>query len=154
MRMRNISIRTLWLSLIIAGSAPCIAQGDSPSHLAAAADAIVVVEVSFVPYGNLVLLREALRGDVNAIKNPEEFLGPCLPSKNAVRELAARADDQATVYQSALERAGYAAVLFLKKEGTSMQPMCDANHAHARHWEQHADHSAWRRRLEEEVRAR
>ncbi len=67
---------------------PVAAQAPSVETLAAQADAVLVVEMAFVPYGDLVLTREILHGDKNSLPDASEFLGACLPGKAGVRQLA------------------------------------------------------------------
>ena len=90
--------------------------------LAKRADTIVIVEVAFVPYGNLVLVEDVLRGEATGLTSTNDLLGDCLPGKATVRELAAESATtaQADVYNDAIERASYKAVIFLQHvAGTS-----------------------------------
>lgn len=140
--------RRVYASLLAGGlchGAASIGHCADPASASPQTEVVAVVEVSFVPYGNLVLLREVLRGDGGSLKSPEELLGECLPSKAAVRDLAARGGADADVYQAAIDRAGYAAVLFLRGDGSALKPVCEARHPDARHWEQHPGHAQWRR---------
>ena len=57
---------------------PSIAQDAQVEALAKRADAIAVVEMAFVPYGNLVLLREMLHGNRDGMPDAGELIGPCL----------------------------------------------------------------------------
>jgi len=123
------------------------ATADS-SSFARAADTIIVVEVSFVPYGNLVLLKEVLAGDRSLLRSPEEYLGNCLLGKAEVRAQAQSGGKAATHYQAALERAGYSAVLFLKRSETGSTPLCESTQPEPVHWEQHPEHAGWRTRLD------
>lgn len=129
-------------------------MAEDPSALAARADIVAIVEVSFVPYGNLALLREVLRGDSAALRNPEDFLGECLPPKALVRERAAAGGTAAPTYQAALEQAGYAAVLMLARDGDALKPLCDAALAEPVNWESHPRHAHWRAALNQALTAR
>lgn len=131
------------LGALLCGSA----VAEDPAMLAARADAVAIVEVSFVPYGNLALLREVLRGDPASVRNPEDFLGECLPPKALVRERVAAGGAAAPIYQAAVEQAGYAAVLMLAREGDTLRPLCDVALTEPVNWESHPRHARWRAAL-------
>lgn len=119
------------------------ASAGGLAHLATGAEAVAVVEVSFVPYGNLVLLREMLQGDAALLRSPEDFLGECLPPKALVRERAANGGPGAEHYQEALERAGYAAVLVLKRRDGALRPDCEGLQREPLNWDSHPRHAEW-----------
>lgn len=135
-----------WIALVLLALSGIAAA--SPQKLAAQADAVILVEVSFVPYGNLVLLRAVLHGAGMPFESPENYLGECLPAKATVRERALAGGAGAPHYQAALERASYSAVLFLKHEGAALTPRCDPEQSEPVHWEQHPGHVAWRAALD------
>ena len=135
--------------LIIALSAT--AHGQSAiDALAERADAIVIVEVAFVPYGNLVLVEDVLRGEATGLTNANDLLGDCLPGKAALRELANRSAtaSQAAVYSEAIARASYKAVIFLRHgEGTGSVICGDAIDT-TENWESDPRHPIWRGELD------
>jgi hypothetical protein len=127
---------------------PASAQQNSTEALAAQADAVAIFEVAFVPYGNLVLLTEMLLGSRHDLPELSELLGPCLPGKAGVRELAENTQDPANsaVLDSAVDQAGYAAVVFLKRRGKSLSVLC-SDPTSLENWLAHPHHGAWRSRL-------
>ena len=132
------------------------AQDAQLAELVAGSDAIVSVEVAFVPYGDLVLVGEVLHGSMNELSSSTELLGPCLPNKALVRELAEQAADgaQARIFQESIERAGYKAVTFLKHEGETSRALCVADSFVTVNWESDPDYATWRDRLQDEIDAR
>ncbi len=133
------------------------AAGESASEetLASQADAVLVAEVSFLPYGHLVLIREILHGDKNSLPDPIQFLGVCLPRKAGVRQLAEQSQGPAVqIYREAIERATYTAVLFLKREAGSLNPLCNESASIPEHSENHPNHAAWRAKVVTSLRTR
>jgi hypothetical protein len=126
------------------------AHGQSTiKSLAERADAIVIVEVAFVPYGNLVLVQDVLRGEVTGLTSANDLLGDCLPGKAALKELAARpaTASQAAVYSEAIARASYKAVIFVQHgEGTGGVICGDAIDT-TENWESDPRHPIWRGEL-------
>ncbi|MFN0317800.1 MAG: hypothetical protein ACKVQA_22465 [Burkholderiales bacterium] len=140
------------LALGIVSNANESAAGEA---LAARADAVLVLEVSFLPYGHLVLLREVLYGDKNSLPDPIQYLGVCLPRKPGVVWLAEQARGPAVrIYREAIEQATYTAVLFLKSEVGSINPVCDESINAPEHWSTHPNHSAWREKVVAALRKR
>jgi hypothetical protein len=124
------------------------AQKISVEALVTQADAIAIFEVAFVPYGNLVLLTQMLLGSRHDLPDLSELLGPCLPGKAGVRELAENTRDPANsaVLDNAVDQAGYSAVVFFKRSGKTLSVLCtDPNFLE--NWVAHPHHSAWRSRL-------
>jgi hypothetical protein len=124
-------------------------------NLAARADAVLVLEVSFLPYGHLVLLREVLHGDKNSLPDPIQLLGVCLPRKAGVVWLAEQARGPAVqIYRDAIVQATYTAVVFLKSEVGSINPVCDDTVNAPEHWVTHPNHAAWREKVVSALRMR
>ena len=120
----------------------------SVETLVTQADAIAIFEVAFVPYGNLVLLTEMLLGSRNELPDLSELLGPCLPGKAGVRELAESSKDPANsaVLDNAVEQAGYTAVVFLKRRSQSLSILC-SDSTSLENWVTHPYHNRWRSHL-------
>ena len=138
LRSRFASSAVFATTLVIGG----IAGANASQDRLRSDEIIAVVEVAFVPYGDLVLVREVLRGDAPPLPVPQTGLGPCLPRKATVRELAASGGEDAAVYQTAIERAGYTSVLRLRRAGDTTHPACTAFDTRA--WEHHPAHPSWR----------
>lgn len=132
------------------------AQNIDIDALVSRADAIVSVEVAFVPYGDLVIPGQVLHGEPIAISSPNELLGDCLPSKAVVRELAKQATNtpQAAVYAEALERASYSATVFLKREADRVTVICDASVYSTQNWERDPRYRAFRAQLQDHLNDR
>ena len=152
----DFSVKVLYCSwrwfltvLIITLSAP--AHGQSAiGALAERADAIVIVEVAFVPYGNLVLVEDVLLGEATGLTNANDLLGDCLPGKAALRELAAGSAtaSQAAVYSEAIARATYRAVIFLRHGEGTVEVICDDAIDTTENWESDSRHPIWRGKLD------
>lgn len=136
--------RGLALSIGALLSAAPVHAADTAATLAAQADAVIVVDVAFVPYGNLVLLREVVFGDRSRVRSPVDYLGECLPGKARVRELAATDGADSALYAQAMERAAYTAVLFLRSKDGELAPLCADPASVPTHWESHPEHPQWR----------
>ncbi len=152
--------RRAWLRRVMAAlmSAACAsghAQDAQLGELVGKADAIVAIEVAFVPYGDLVLVGEVLHGRMVELSSSTELLGACLPSKADVRDLAQQAGSTAQrgVYQNAIERAGYKAVAFLKHEAGASRVVCDEGTFSTVNWEADPRYAAWRARLQNVIDA-
>lgn len=141
----------LWLAVAaIAFSLTTKAQTGAIDSLLERADAVVIVEVAFVPYGDLVLIGETLHGKTVELASSSGLLGDCLPSKLMVKKLAAKSARavQAVVYEEALELATYTAVIFLQHAADRSSVLC-ANTAHStENWQSDPRHHAWRARLD------
>jgi hypothetical protein len=127
---------------LFAAAAPIQANDADLLRQIDAAQAVALVEVAFVPYGNLVLLHTVLHGESAGLSDTESWLGPCLPAKAAVRGLAAGTSGDAAFYRQVIERAGYSSVLFLRRDGETWRPICTG--LEPRQWEQHPQHAEWR----------
>jgi hypothetical protein len=114
-------------------------------------DAVVSVEVAFVPYGDMVLIGEVLGGEMVDLDSSNALLGQCLPKKAAVRDLAKGPPDnpQQAVYAEAVERAGYVAVVFMKHDGNASQIICDNGLHSTVNWESDPRYPQWRAQLDE-----
>ncbi|NIO39142.1 MAG: hypothetical protein GTO41_02435 [Burkholderiales bacterium] len=141
----------------IAGAAvPSLGQVTQLERLISESDAIVTVEVAFVPYGDMVLIGDVLHGKMVKLSNSNELLGACLPNKARVRKLVkmAAGPSQAVVYEGAIERASYKAVVFLKHgdgDGAS-RALCDEGAHVTDNWESDPRYEAWRTRLDVSLR--
>jgi hypothetical protein len=142
------SVGVIVLANFLYAAPLAIAQQDSAETPATQADAIAIFEVAFVPYGNLVLLTEMLLGSRNDLPDLSELLGPCLPGKAGVRDLAESIRDPANsaVLDAAIDQAGYAAVVFLKRRGGSLSIVC-SDPVSLENWLTHPHHNLWRSRL-------
>lgn len=126
-------------------------QAVNVAELIEQSDAVVSVEVAFVPYGDMVLIGEVLAGEMAELDSSNELLSQCLPRKALVRDLARSAigSEQQAVYAEAVERAGYSAIVFMKHGGNGSQIICD-NGAHSTvNWEIDPRYPQWRARLDE-----
>ena len=143
--IRQASAGFLWM----AAAAPVAAQDSGLASLAAQADAIAVVEVAFVPYGNLVLVKEILRGTRERMPELSALMGPCLPGKAEVRDRAEGATDvaYATLLHNAIINAGYEAVIFIGWREGSRTAICDDPQM-LDNWPMHPRHGAWRAQLD------
>ncbi|UCH48226.1 MAG: hypothetical protein JSU95_19785 [Betaproteobacteria bacterium] len=114
-------------------------------------DAVVSVEVAFVPYGDMVLIGEVLDGEMVNLDSSNELLGQCLPKKVTIRELAKSPSDnpQQAVYAEAVERAGYAAVVFMKHLGNASEVICDDGAHSTVNWITDPRYPQWRAQLDE-----
>ncbi|KPK32724.1 MAG: hypothetical protein AMJ66_06460 [Betaproteobacteria bacterium SG8_40] len=144
---------TVTLSALCSAAFLQAAQAGEP---ASEADAIVLVEVAFVPYGDLVLVEQVLHGEPTEMSSTSELLGVCLPNKALVREMAERTDDaaQALVYRQSIERAGYKAVVFLKHDGAQSRVLCEEGAVSTVNWETDPRHPQWRARLQSRIDSR
>jgi hypothetical protein len=135
--------------LIITMSATVHGQ-SAISALAERADAIVIVEVAFVPYGNLVLVEDVLRGEASGLTSANDLLGDCLPGKAALRELAAGSatTSQTVVYSEAIARATYKAVIFLRHGEGTVNVICGDAIDTTENWESDPRHPIWRGKLD------
>ena len=127
------------------------AHGQSAiSTLAKRADAIVIVEVAFVPYGDLVLVEDILRGDTTGLTSTSDLLGDCLPGRASVKKLAATSAStaQTAVYKDAYELATYKAVIFLQHGAGTSRVICDGAINSTENWESDPRHPVWRGRLD------
>jgi Holliday junction resolvase-like predicted endonuclease len=148
--------RRWWLAFIvivfaaIVFTAPAKAQIGEIDTLLERADAVVIVEVAFVPYGDLVLLGETLHGKTVDLAGPNDLLGDCLPNRVMVKELASKSarSVQADVYEEALERATYTAVIFLQHAANRSSVLCTDTGNSTENWESDPRHSTWRARLD------
>ena len=149
--IRRASAGFLWM----ATAAPVAAQESGVDSLAAQADAIAVVEVAFVPYGNLVLLKALLRGTRERMPELSALMGPCLPGKAEVRDRAAGATEaaNATLLRNAITNAGYEAVIFVGQRKESNTAICD-DPQKLDNWTMHPRHGTWRARLDAWLRHR
>ena len=69
-----------WCLTVLIITLSATAHGQSAINaLAERADAIIIVEVAFVPYGNLVLVEDVLRGAATGLTSANDLLGDCLP---------------------------------------------------------------------------
>lgn len=130
---------------------PVHSQAVNVAELIRQSDAVVSVEVAFVPYGDLVLIGEVLAGEMVDLSSSNELLSQCLPKKAMVRDLArsASGSPQQAVYTQAVERAGYSAIVFMKHEGNASQILCD-NGAHSTvNWDIDPRYPQWREQLDE-----
>ena len=133
--------------MAISSSAYCQSEFAA---VAQRADAIAVVEVAFVPYGDLVLIADSLHGETTRVTSANDLLGDCLPGKAGVRKLAADSAQSAqiAVYKEAIERATYKAVIFLQYVSGDIKVLCsNANHS-TENWESDPRHPSWRARLD------
>ncbi len=122
---------------------------DAVEALANSADAIVVVEVAFVPYGDLVLVHDVVRGEPAGLSNAGELLGDCLPGKATVRSLAASATGaQADIYNEALQMAAYTAVIFVQNAGDASSAICGDAIDSTENWHSDPRYPAWRNTLD------
>ncbi len=140
-----------WLTVAaIVFTVPAGAQTGAIDALLERADAVAIVEVAFVPYGDLVLLGETLHGRTVDLAGPNDLLGDCLPNRVMVKERAAKSarSVQADVYEEALERATYTAVIFLQHAADRSSVLCTDNEHSTENWENDPRHSAWRARLD------
>lgn len=114
-------------------------------------DAVVSVEVAFVPYGDMVLIGEVLDGEMIDLSSSNELLGQCLPKKAVVRDLAQGPDDnlQRAVYAEAVENAGYVAVVFMKHDGDAGEVICDDGAHSTVNWISDPRYPEWRARLDQ-----
>jgi hypothetical protein len=142
------SIGAIAMATLLCAIPNAKAQQLSVETLATQADAIAIFEVAFVPYGNLVLLTQMLLGSRHDLPDLSELLGPCLPGKAGVRELAENTQDPANsaVLDTAVDQAGYTAVIFLKRRGKSLSILCN-NPASLENWLTHPHHTVWRSQL-------
>ena len=127
------------------------AQVTNVAELIRQSDAVVSVEVAFVPYGDMVLIGEVLDGEMVDLDSSNALLGQCLPKKAAVRDLAKGppGNPQQAVYAEAVERAGYVAVVFMKHDGNASQVICDDGAHSTINWERDPRHPQWRAQLDE-----
>ncbi len=116
------------------------------------ADVVAVMEVAFVPYGNLVLLREVLHGTATGLPDLSEVLGPCLPGKAGMREKTTDAD-ASHVLRAAIDNAAYSAVVFLRRRGSVLSLVC-GEPAAGENWLSHPRHAPWRARLDAALHGR
>lgn len=125
------------------------ARSFDQEEVARRADAIVSVEVVFVPYGDMVLVGEVLRGEPLRMSSANDLLGDCLPNKARVRELALRHENsaQGAVFSEAIARATYRMVAFVKNEGGENEVICGEEYSTA-NWESDPRFPAWRKQLE------
>ena len=154
-RNRSAGLRRLIAAMVSVFSISSYAQEAQLGELVGMADAIVALEVAFVPYGDLVLVGEVLHGRMVELSSSNELLGTCLPSKAIVRDLVQQAGSsvQGAVYQNAIERAGYKAVAFLKHESGASRVVCDKGSFSTVNWETDPRFAAWRGRLQDEIAA-
>ncbi len=130
---------------------PASAQLLPLEDLVARADAIILAEVNFVPYGDMVLLSEIFRGDQTTLPNLNGLLGPCLPGRAALHKLVeqtAAAKAQGRIYSEAFELATYRAVVFLAGDAGYMKPVCGTGVHSTENWESDPHYPLWRRRLD------
>jgi hypothetical protein len=128
-----------------------VASGQTAiSGLAQRSDAIALVEVAFVPYGDLVLVEEVLHGEIVGLTSSNALLGDCLPRRATVKKLAAESATpaQAAVYNGALEMAMYKAVIFLKHAAGSSSVICSDAITSTENWESDPRYPMWRSRLD------
>ena len=153
--VRNWSKRVASLAPAVVCAMFCSLSAHA-SELMSEADAIVTVEVAFVPYGDMVLIGQVLYGEMIELSSTTELLGPCLPNKARVRELAdnARGAIQPEVYRESIERAGYKAVVFLKRDGSAGRVLCDEDDFLTSNWESDPRYPEWRARLQAALDAR
>lgn len=140
-----------WLTVAaIVCSFPAKAQTGAIDTLLEQADAVVIVEVAFVPYGDLVLVGETLHGKTVDLASTSDLLGDCLPNRVMVKELAARSAQsvQADVYEEALERATYTAVIFLRPAAEGSSAICTGKEHSTENWQSDPRHRAWRAGLD------
>ncbi len=154
-RNRSAGLRRLIAAMVSIFGVSSYAQDAQLGELVGTADAIVAIEVAFVPYGDLVLVGEVLHGRMVELSSSNELLGACLPSKAIVRDLAQQAGSsvQGGVYQNAIERAGYKALAFLKHESGASRVICDDGSFSTVNWETDPRFAAWRARLQNEIAA-
>lgn len=107
------------------------------------------METAFVPYGNLVLVKEMLHGSRDRMPDLGDLMGSCLPGKAQLRELAEHAIDPAisAVWRASVEQAGYTSVLFLKRREGVLTALCGETNAFE-NWQTHPRHGQWRARLD------
>ena len=131
-------------------TAPVGAQTGAIDALLERADAVVIVEVAFVPYGDLVLPGETLRGKPVALAGANDLLGDCLPNRVKVKELAGKSARrvQADVFEEALDRATYTAVIFLQHAADGSNVICTDTEYSTEYWQNDPRHRAWRARLD------
>ena len=136
--------------IISTASTELASQVNQFEQLTRNADAIVAIEVAFVPYGDLVLVGDVLRGKMIPLPSASALLGTCLPGKAAVRELAERAGNtpQAAVYEEAIERSSYSAIVFIEHVGQSSRVICDDGMHVTQNWDIDPRYPAWRERLD------
>jgi len=149
--VRVVSGSWRWCLTVLIITLSTTAHGQSAINaLAARADAIVIVEVAFVPYGNLVLVEDILRGEATGLTNANDLLGDCLPGKAALRELAARSAtaSQTAVYNEAITRASYKAVVFLQHGEGASSVICGDPIESTENWESDPRHPIWRGELD------
>ena len=129
---------------------PVHGQVTNVADLIGQADAVVSVEVAFVPYGDMVLIGEVLDGAMVDLSSSNELLGQCLPKKAVVRDLAQVSDNnmQQKVYVEAVENAGYVAVVFMKHDGNASQVICDDGVHSTINWVTDPRYPQWRARLD------
>ena len=127
------------------------AQVMNVAELIRQSDAVVSVEVAFVPYGDMVLIGEVLGGKMVDLDSSNALLGQCLPKKAMIRDLAKGSPDnpQQAVYAEAVERAGYVAVVFMKHDGNASQVICDDGAHSTVNWESDPRYPQWRAQLDE-----
>lgn len=149
--LRVLSGSWRWCLTVLIITLSATAHGQSAiSALAERADAIVIVEVAFVPYGNLVLVEDVLRGEATGLSSANDLLGDCLPGKAALRELAARSAmaSQTAVYNEAIARATYKAVIFLRHGDATVNVICGDAIDTTENWESDLRHPIWRGKLD------
>lgn len=131
--------------------APVNGQSLPLEALVERADAIIQVEVNFVPYGDLVLLVNVLRGDQTALPEMNGLLGPCMPGRaalRALREAVSENDIRAPVYREAFESATYIAVVFLVRAGETFEPICGNGGHSTENWVSDPRYALWRKQLD------
>ena len=143
---------TVCLFLSVAWFAPQPVHGQvvNVAELIRQSDAVISVEVAFVPYGDMVLIGEVLDGKMVDLDSSNELLGQCLPKKAMVRDLAKSPGDnpQQAVYAEAVERAGYGAIVFMKHDGNASQVICDAGTHSTVNWITDPRYPQWRAELD------
>jgi hypothetical protein len=148
---RVLSFSGRWCLAVAVTAFSVTAHGQSAiDALAERVDAIVIVEVAFVPYGNLVLVEDVLRGEATGLTSANDLLGDCLPGKAALRELANRSAtaSQAAVYSEAIARASYKAVIFLRHGEGTWSVICGDAIDTTENWESDPRHPIWRDELD------
>ena len=145
--VRVVSGSWRWCLTVLIITLSTTAHGQSAiDALAERADAIVFVEVAFVPYGNLVLVEDVLRGEATGLTSANDLLGDCLPGKAALRELANRSAtaSQTAVYSEAIARASYKAVIFLRYGEGTWSVICGDAIDTTENWESDPRYPNWR----------
>ena len=151
-----LSRRTLILATLLLTASPSLAgERLKLKELVARCDAVVEVSVVLATSKTQDKITEIswlTTKPEDAHPLPEWIGGWCLPSRKTLTERwLARLSHISSMplWRAALDKGGYCAVIFLKKENGELRPTCETESILVENWVTHPNHAAWRARLME-----